>query len=300
MQILYAFDKDKGSSVKESEKTYQDRVDISFQLYMLNVLHIAEVSKYVVEDQERRKGKHLPTDLDKQFNTLLYENDIVQTFVNSEGFQSKIKKLKLSRYSDKDLNQKFYKEFSKTDDFRNYIMTNDKGDEDHRDVLLKLYKFLVKHELYNEQMEDFSPTWQDDKSLVIGTMKKTIKAVSGDADFYSQYRPDDETVQDFGADLLHKCLIFNDDHLEIIRPKLKNWEADRVASVDMILLKMAICEFMHFPTIPTKVTLNEYVDISKLYSTPKSKEFINGILDKLMKELHQEGKINKEGRGLQE
>ncbi|MEO1438126.1 MAG: transcription antitermination factor NusB, partial [Bacteroidota bacterium] len=179
-------------------------------------------------------------------------------------------------------------------------MTEDKTLLDHREVLLKLYKYLVKHDLFNEQMEDFSPTWQDDKSLVIGTMKKTIKGDAGDTDFFSQYRPDDETVQEFGANLLHKCLIFNDDHLDIIRPKLKNWEADRVASVDMILLKMAICEFMHFPTIPTKVTLNEYVDISKLYSTPKSKEFINGILDKLMKELHQEGKINKEGRGLQE
>ena len=90
----------------------------------------------------------------------------------------------------------------------------------------------------------------------------------------------------------------DEEYLEVIEPNLKNWDADRVAALDMILLKMAICELMIFPTIPTKVTLNEFVEIAKVYSTDKSKDFINGILDRMMKKLEKDGKINKQGRGL--
>ena len=107
-------------------------------------------------------------------------------------------------------------------------------------------------------------------------------------------------MKEYGEDLLHKVIALDNELLEIIDPMLENWEAERVAVLDMILLKMAVCELMHFETIPTKVTINEYVDISKIYSTPKSKEFINGILDKLMKKLQDEGKINKQGRGLKD
>ena len=127
-----------------------------------------------------------------------------------------------------------------------------------------------------------------------------MKALPVEDDFCSHYLPDDETVKGFGEELLRK--VFHEDRelLEIIEPTLKNWDADRVATIDMILLKMALCELMIFPTIPTKVTLNEFVEISKRYSTEKSKDFINGILDRLMKQLNKDGKIKKEGRGLME
>lgn len=129
-------------------------------------------------------------------------------------------------------------------------------------------------------------------------MKKTIKALPVDGTFYQEYEPADETVKEFGEVLLKKVCEEDGDLSEIIEPMLKNWDAERVAVIDMILLKMAVCELVSFPTIPTKVTLNEFVEISKLYSTDKSKDFINGILDRLMKKLDKDGKIVKEGRGL--
>ncbi|MEM7105115.1 MAG: transcription antitermination factor NusB [Bacteroidota bacterium] len=292
--------KDESLDPKSAEKLYFDSVQQSFQLYLINLLNLLNVTQFVEEDALIRRDKHLPSEEDKNFTTKLFDNPIIQTFAQSEGFQKLIKRNKLSGTVDKDLNRKFYFEFSKKEDFRNYINNNDSAIEDDVEIILAIYKHLVKHELFEEHMDDISATWTDDKSLVVGAMKKTIKNDSGKIEFFDQYSPDKETVEEFGAELLHKAITLNSEILELIKPKLKNWEADRVATIDMILLKMAVCELMHFPTIPTKVTLNEYVDISKIYSTPKSKEFINGILDKLMKQLKKQGKIEKTGRGLME
>ncbi len=148
--------------------------------------------------------------------------------------------------------------------------------------------------------EDRYNNWQDDESLVVGAMKKTLKAMPLQGDFYKEFEPSDETVREFGEQLLRKTCQEDQALLLIIDPMLKNWDSERVAILDMIMLKMALCELLHFPTIPTKVTLNEFVEISKIYSTDKSKDFINGILDRLMKKLQKEEKIVKEGRGLME
>ncbi len=134
--------------------------------------------------------------------------------------------------------------------------------------------------------------------MIIGAMKKTIKALPDTPELYRTFRPDYEAGVEFGEGLLDMVVARNDELESIIGPALENWEMDRVANIDMLFLKMAICEFTSFPTIPTKVTLNEYVELSKLYSTDKSKDFINGILDKLLKQFTEEGKIQKTGRGL--
>jgi N utilization substance protein B len=147
-------------------------------------------------------------------------------------------------------------------------------------------------------LEDLFPLWQDDKSLVVGAMKKTIKALPLDADFLEAFRPATETVTEFGEQLLDKVIQADAELLGLIEPSLQNWDADRVAVLDMIMLKMALSEFLYFSSIPTKVTLNEFVDISKLYSTDKSKEFVNGILDRLLRQLTDDKMINKSGRGL--
>ncbi|MCL4105748.1 UNVERIFIED_CONTAM: hypothetical protein GTU68_028625 [Idotea baltica] len=147
-------------------------------------------------------------------------------------------------------------------------------------------------------MEDAYAEWVDDKSLIIGAIKKSIKRLPAEEDFFQTFFPEDETIKEFGQELLELCFEEDEELLEIIKPTLKNWDHERLAVIDMILLKMAIVEFVHFKTIPTKVTLNEYVEIAKLYSTPKSKDFVNGILDKTLTELKEKGKIVKEGRGL--
>jgi N utilization substance protein B len=171
----------------------------------------------------------------------------------------------------------------------------------HREYLLDIYRELRKHELFEEIVDDQYPFWQEDKSLVIGALKKIFKQLPDTNEkFFEEYIPDKDTVVDFGQRLISVTMEQAEELEKLIEPTLKNWDMERLAVLDVILIKMALVEFLFFPTIPTKVTLDEYVDISKEYSTPKSKDFVNGILDRLMKALSEEGKIRKEGRGLLE
>ncbi len=299
MQLLYAIGMDSTLTYKDLENRYNRDIQSSYELYIFNLYQLMKIAEYVKSDAAKRAAKLLPTEEDKYFSPKLFENENVQSIVNNEGYKALLKKYKLETKNDKDTNRLLYTEFAKSEDFKNYLLQKDKSSlADHLDILLKLYKFLVNNETFEEHLDDRYSCYIHDKSLVVGAMKKTLKASPLEGAFYDQYVPDDETTKEFGLELLYKVFHQNDELLSIIKPVLKNWEADRVANIDMILLKMAVCELINFETIPTKVTINEFVDISKIYSTPKSKDFINGILDKLMKLLQKEGKIIKKGRGL--
>lgn len=300
MQMLYGLSRDADLEFVGLRKRYVDSIQQSYILYLYNLLYLIEVAKYSRNDWKRRKAKHLPSAEDKQFTDKLYTNDLIQSIVNSEGLYPLFEKHKLVEKLDTDTIRKIYTDFSKTEDYQNYIVSSTDDHATHKKIILTLYKYCVNHDLFQEAIDDLYATWSDDKSLVVGTIKKTIKMLPTEARFFDQYRPSDETTKDFGERLLEEVCTRDAEYLEIIEPTLKNWDADRVAIIDMILLKMAVSELMIFSTIPTKVTLNEYVEISKIYSTEKSKDFINGILDRIMKKLNNEGKINKEGRGLVE
>ena len=165
--------------------------------------------------------------------------------------------------------------------------------------MLDLFRFCRQDEFFNEMLEDAYYNWLDDKSLVVGAVKKYLKALPSKKNkLFTEFLPEDETVQMFGKSLLKITLDQQDDIMQIIIPILENWDHERLAIVDTILLKLSVSEMLNFPTIPAKVSLNEYVELGKQYSTAKSKEFINGILDKIMKNLQSEGKLNKQGRGL--
>ncbi len=298
MQVLYAMNRDKAIDARLSRRYYDESVKTSYKIYLLNVLQLYKLAEYVLQDAELRAKKHLPTEEDKIFTTKLYHNTVVQTIHNSDAFNKEIKVGKLNKLLDADFTRKIYLEFSKTESFKSYYKNPQTGNVEDREILLDMYKFLVKHELFEERLEDNFTSWQDDKSLVIGAMKKTIKRADGEEYFHEQHLPESETVEEYGEELLHKVMAKDSELFDLIEPMLQNWEAERVAILDMVLLKMALAELLYFETIPTKVTINEYVDISKIYSTPKSKEFINGVLDKLMKRLKEEGHIKKAGRGL--
>jgi N utilization substance protein B len=157
---------------------------------------------------------------------------------------------------------------------------------------------MRENEVFDEYLSDHFPTWDDDESLVYGAIKRSIRELPQNTYFFIEQLPNSEFVDELGKDLLYKVLRHDEEVQQMIATRLKNWEEDRVAMLDMAMMKMAICEFLYFETIPTKVTINEYVNIAKLYSTDKSKRFINGILDRLMQEFLEEGRIKKTGRGL--
>lgn len=296
--MLYSMNRDEKLFYDSALKQYRKSINRSFELYLFSLYYFAQIAAYAKKDAQRKKAKLLPTEEDKQFTAKLFKNELTQSLFVNDELKRLFDAYKMESKVDKDSLRSIYAAFAKGDEYRDYIQKKHSNSEDHCQILLALYKHCVNSENFTETIEDKYPNWIDDKSLIVGAMKKTIKALPATGSFFDNYRPTAETTQEFGEVLLKRVSNQNEDLLAIIEPVLKNWDADRVAIIDMILLKMALVEFIYFSTIPTKVTLNEFVEISKLYSTDKSKDFINGILDRLLKKLNSEGKINKHGRGL--
>lgn len=299
MQFLYAMNRDVTLEAPEVMNRYSERVDTSFELLLFNIFILREITRLSIDDKRKRKAKHLPTDLDKIFTAKLFKNEIVQFLMNDKYLNGKIEKYGFAKKLDKDYFKKLYTEFSATEPYADFLRQEESNNETSVEILLELFRFCRQSEFYNDAIEDHYSAWIDDKSLVIGATKKILKSLPSDKkDLLSTYYPDDETVKEYGEAFLSRTIDEKDALEDVIKPMLKNWDHERLAVIDTILLNMAVCEFLHFESIPTKVTLNEYVDISKEYSTPKSKEFINGVLDQVLKLLESEGKIKKKGRGL--
>ncbi|MCC7466312.1 MAG: transcription antitermination factor NusB [Saprospiraceae bacterium] len=298
MQLLYMLNRDESLELSELQKAYQGGIWRAFELYIYHLYLTLRVAQYADKDAANRAAKLVPSEEDKVFDPRLSKNPCTQSLANHVDFLNMVKKYGFTESVDEDHIRSLYNAFSDTDEYKAYLSLEAPSDVDHAKILLELYRFLSANDLFLDMTEDRFNNWSDDESLVMGAMKKTLKAMPLSGDFYKEHEPSDETVREFGAELLTLTAREDAALLAEIQPMLKNWDADRVAILDMIMLKMALCELLHFPTIPTKVTLNEFVEISKIYSTDKSKEFINGILDRLMKKLLEEGRIVKEGRGL--
>ena len=296
--MLYSMSRDPKLNYAGALKQYRKAINKSFELYLFHLYFSMEVAAYAEKDALRKIAKLLPSEEDKKFTAKLAENDLTQSIRKNELLSRLFKAYKMEDMVDEDTIRRIYSSFAKGKEYKNYSQQENSTRQNHVDMLLYLYKHCVADESFADKVEDHFPNWVDDKSLIVGTMKKTLKALPGDNHFFEKYRPSEETTVEFGEVLLSRVCKQDEELLSMIEPVLKNWDADRVAIIDMILLKMALIEFLYFPTIPTKVTLNEFVEISKLYSTDKSKDFINGILDRLLKKLNKEGKIEKKGRGL--
>lgn len=299
MQLLYALDRDPEVGHKEIVRQYQQAVDLAFESLLFNLYLLLEIAHQAVADRDTRHAKLRPDDDDRNWNAKLYENELVRSLTAHRALNKYFVSKGFPQAIDQDLLLKMYNTFSKTPEYRAYVF----GEIDaagHREYLLDIYRELRKNEIFEEIVDDKYPFWQEDKTLVIGALKKILKQLPVDPEdpFHEAYLPDADTVSGFGIRLLESTLEQASTLGDLIAPTLKNWDMERLAVLDVVIIKMALAEFLYFPTIPTKVTLDEYVDIAKEYSTPKSKDFVNGILDNLMKSLTEEGKIRKEGRGL--
>ena len=297
MQSVYNWFQDKQLSEKGVVRSYRQHVAISYELLIFNTRNLILISRMSMDDKSWRKGKFLPTEKDRQFRPMLYENSVIAALEENETYRNFNKDL-FNQHLDVSQAKKIYLEFSKSDEYLNYLSNVEPTVTDHVEILLELWKFLCQHNLYIELVYDAYPNWIDDDSLVKGFIKRLIKGIVEDEELLKQYKPDHETVDEFGRCLLEDVVEHFDEYDQQLIPYLNNWEIDRIALVDRILIKMALSEFIKFPSIPTKVTLNEYVDIAKMYSTDKSKDFINGILDALLKDLMASDTVRKTGRGL--
>lgn len=297
MKNLYSVSRDETLNLRKAKTAYHKSVQDTYDLFLFCTYALVKICRYAEEDNDKRKSKYLPTEIDKKFTAKLYQNPIIQAIEENKFFSSIVDKKEFATKASKDFSQNIYNEFLKEEAYTNYIL-EESTKESHLALLLELFRFCRKNEFFNDVMEEQFINWIDDKSLVVGTIKKILKSLPADHNVFEDHTPDPEIVEEFGQELLEAVFEEDDELLEIVKPVLENWDHERLAIIDMISIKMAVMEFLRFETIPVKVSLNEYVEISKIYSTPKSKEFVNGILDKILKKLQAEDKVKKAGRGL--
>jgi N utilization substance protein B len=264
-------------------------------------LFIGKVGEASEAEAQIKAAKFLPSEEDKKHSNKLFTAPTIRFFSKNEDFRKLIKHEKLNHFEDEEMVRLIFKTLKNTETYRNYLLDEDRSlTQDRRMAAFIFEQIMFENEAFDDHLEDLFPVWADDwrvvKIMVTKTLKKIDPERSNQITTFKKILPDE--TQEFADLLLDKTLEKKDEFDVYIQDKLQNWELSRVSLMDNLLMRMAICEMIWFPTIPTKVTINEYIDISKLYSTPKSKEFINGILDRVLRQLKEEGKIKKAGRGL--
>jgi len=290
MQTLYSLEAQDNTRTTDAQKILQKHFDQSRQLLVYLIHFLTELARYAETDSLRRSSKHLPTEGDKNVNTKLAGNQLLWKMLEQESYKSRIKKDKPELIDNTDLVRKIYLELRESEIYKNYISENSREKKPEKEILEYIFNdFMLANEPFESHVEEIFPNWSDDaemmQKLVTGYLNKTTAF-----NFEEIISPEKAA---FARDLLEAVVEKKEVTMELIRPKLKNWDADRIATLDMILMQMGVCEFLFFETIPPKVTINEYIDLAKEYSTPLSGQFVNGILDNIHKELVAENRMHK-------
>ncbi len=303
LQALFAYQINDSLTSHGLEKNLIRSIDQAYTMYLYGLFMLREVMAYVERDKVLQSQKLLKnkTEDTPTPNLIILQNPIYQFLANDETFQALVKLHKLTSYTDKDVVKACYKKMIENSAYNKYCELTNRTKKHHTKFAAGLFKkVLCKNELYRSHLEERFLTWIDDRKMISHSVNSTLQAF----DFKKNHLPilvkndDFKERTKFGINLLHKTIEHQEEFVEMITPQLINWEIERVNSVDVLLMKMALCELVYFPTIPVKVTINEYIEVAKLYSTPRSKDFVNGILDALLKRLKEEGRIQKLGRGL--
>ncbi|MFS4482615.1 transcription antitermination factor NusB [Hyunsoonleella sp. 2307UL5-6] len=302
MQTIYAFNGSESDDLKKDEKFLLFSIENMYSLYLLIISLLIEVQKRAAQDLEKKQKKHLATSEDKNPNRKFVNNQVFKLLAQNELLEAQLKNNKSINWElDSEYVDIIFKSILKSDTYEDYMQTKTSDFKEDKDFFVDIFKEVIApNEKLYDYIEDKNLTWLDDLPTVNTTILKLfrkLKSKTADTHFAPKLYKDIDDKQ-FAIDLFKKTILNTATINTEISKKTTNWDADRIASLDYILLQMGICEIQQFPSIPVKVTINEYLEIAKEYSTPKSSIFINGILDKLVKEYKAEGALNKVGRGL--
>ena len=239
---------------------------------------------------KRKPGKHLPTKQDLNINTKIAGNELLWKIVEEPGYVTACKETKPQLLVDEELLKKTYQALAQSEEYVDYITQQNRDKKGEKDILEFIFtNLMLPNENFISHVEEHFINWDDDAEMMNVLMLNFLQK-PGSFNFNEFVSKE---KWDFAKGLLETTIEKKEISMELLKPKLKNWDADRIASLDLIIIEMGISEFLFFETIPTRVTINEYIDLAKDYSTPQSGQFINGILDNIHKELTAEGKINK-------
>jgi transcription antitermination protein NusB len=291
MQTLYTVSTMESEALAEEPiKILQKHFDQTRQLFIYIIYFLTEVSRYSETDAHHRAGKHLPTVEDLHVNTKIAGNQVLCRILEDVSLKEFIKKDKPELLANIDMIKKVYTDLIESDEYKTYISKSARDKKDEKEILEFIFNnLLLPSEIFLSHIEENFTNWDDDADMVIQILDGYLQK-PGTYNFKEMISLD---KWEFAKNLLLTVLEKNEHLQSMIIPKLKNWDPERIALLDMILMKMGVCEFLYFETIPPKVTINEYIDLAKEYSTQQSGQFVNGILDNIHKELVLQGKMHK-------
>lgn len=298
LQALYAWNQSSDKDIVRFEKDFLKSLDKINELYILLLLFIVELRDYANDHIENSKHKKLPTQNDLTPNTKFIDNLFISKLVEDTRLMVLGSEFKLSFSDNRDMIKNIFLEISKSEEFIYYMSISDQNFNDDKKFILKIFsKQMVEAELFQDYLRDLNIYWEDDLPFITSMITKNIKDSDHDnISLLSLFK--DKEEEKFAINLFRKAITNSDRFSELISVKVNNWEIERVAQMDLILMQMALTELIEMPTVPVKVSMNEYIDLAKYYSTERSKKFVNGILDNLVNELIKDGTIKKTGRGL--
>ncbi len=304
MQGLYAYFQADDAEISRGEKEMFVAIDKINELYHYLLSLLPEIKFNAVRLIEESKAKRLPTKEDLNPNIRFISNPVFKLLESNKALTHYCTKQKLSWQNEGELTRKLFAQIRAAKEYTDYLAKDLTTFADDKNFVAEIYRnYISTSELLEQYLEDRSIFWADDFDYVNSMVLKTVESINATDNENTALLPlykNKEEDTSFMVDLFRKTILHDDENQKIIAEKVKNWEVDRIAMMDILLMKMAVTELMYFPTVPVKVTLNEYIEISKFFSTPKSKMFINGILDKIVQEFKANGKIAKTGRGLME
>lgn len=259
-------------------------------LFVYLIYFLTEVTRYAETYAHHRASKHLPTAEDLNVNIKIAGNEILWKMLNDPALKEQFASEKPQLYINNELVRKIYLELAETAEYKSYISKQARNITEEKKIIEFIFNdMMLANEAFISHVEDIFFNWDDDCEMIVQLLTGYIQK-PGTYNFRQMLTPDKEQF----AQSLLKTVLEKNKYLEgLIIPKLKNWDPERIALLDMILMKMGVCEFLYFETIPPKVTINEYIDLAKEYSTQQSGQFVNGILDNIHKELVQDGKMQK-------
>jgi transcription antitermination protein NusB len=302
LQALYAYTQSKDNDYLKAEKQLFDAIDRIYDLYLYLLLSFEELKIQGDRRIDENKKKIMPKEGDVNPNLKFVSNELIKQLEESKELRklSETSKVNWMGDTNQELFRKLFLQLKDSETYFEYMHNDLSGYEEDRAFLIALFKAEIANSpLIYGFFEEKSIHWMDDIDLVCSMVIKTLKGMSPETriDILPLYK-DEEDERDFVKRLFRETIRMDKDNEVLIDELTANWELDRIAKMDVLLMKLAITEFQTFNNIPTKVTLNEYIEISKFYSTPKSNGFINGVLDKALVKLDKAGSIVKIGRGL--
>ena len=300
MKALYAHIKSESDSLAASEKTLVASIDKTYDLYFQMLSLIVEVARYAESRQEMAKQKKLPTFEDLNPNRKFVDNSVIALIANSDSVNDYVAARKLSWSQSPELIKTLYSQLEQSDYYQKYMLSEEHSFREDLALVHDFYTHeLEESELLEEVLDEQSILWNDDLGFALIMVERTLsnmRASHEEVKVVEKFKSEDDLL--FAKELFTKAALGFEDSVALIEKYTSNWDVERIAFMDNIILALAITELTAFSSIPVKVTLDEYIEISKFYSTPGSSTFINGILDRIVAALNAEGKIKKSGRGL--